>query len=408
MKNYLSLLFLGVLCTLLVACSSGGVSLPATQDVERGPAMVVTANPLASKAGADVLAAGGSAVDAAIAIEAVLSLVEPQSSGLGGGGFLVYFNNETNDITSYDGRETAPMSAKADRFMLPSGEKMGYLNAKHSGLSTGVPGMVSMLSLAHQDHGKLPWSSLFDAARHHATVGFEVSPRLHGMIQRFGKYLPKTAEEGPTEAWDYFHLNDGQPLPVGHVLKNSDYADALGLIAADPANFYSGALAQQIVAEVNKAPRAGNMELSDLTAYSAERQNALCTAFRAGQLCGPPPPSSWLAVAMVMGILHSADAFSEQGAEDPANWALFGEAQRLAYADRDRYVADSRQVIVPITGLLHPDYLALRGVKGEMPCGGRNRAFTASSQPWQKRLRRRCRYRHSRTRRRGWPARSSE
>ncbi len=322
--------------------------------------MVVTANPLASKAGADVLAAGGSAVDAAIAIEAVLSLVEPQSSGLAGGGFLVHFDNDTNSLRVYDGRETAPQSAEADRFLLNDGSKMGYLDAKHSGLSTGVPGAVSMLSLAHQDHGRLPWADLFGAAKQHASEGFQVSPRLHGMIQRFGKYLPKETNDGPTDAWEYFHTEDGEPLPIGHLLRNPDYAAALELIAADPRNFYTGKLAAEIVAKVNTAPRAGGMTLDDLAKFSAVKRNALCAPYRDMQLCGPPPPSSWLAVAMTMGILEKLDGFSSAGVEDPDNWALFGEAQRLAYADRDRYVADAEQVMVPVGGLLHPDYLALR------------------------------------------------
>lgn len=349
---------------LLTACSNQGVSLkPPSVGSAKTPAMIVTANPLATKAGADIIRAGGSAVDAAIAIEAVLSLVEPQSSGLAGGAFLVHFENRTNLLSVYDGRETAPASAQADRFLLEDGKKMGYLDAKHSGLSTGVPGVISMLQLAHKDHGNLPWGPHFDSAKKLARDGFEISPRLHGMIQRFGKYLPKQESEGPTEAYQYFHDAQGNPLPVGHRLQNLKYAETLDLIAENPDAFYQGELARKIVAEVNKSPRAGDMSLSDLNNFTAKRRAAICSPYKALKLCGPPPPSSWLAVAMTMGIIEHTDGFSNSGASDPENWALFGEAQRLAYADRDRFVADAEKAIVPVAGMLHPDYLALRAAE---------------------------------------------
>lgn len=354
-------IFSVLLWVLLSACTSSNfVGSGAGGEPTRAPGIVVTANPLATKAGAAILAAGGSAVDSAIAIEAVLSLVEPQSSGLAGGAFMVYFHNDTNALSVYDGRETAPASAKSDRFLLADGKPMAYLDAKHSGLSTGVPGMVSMLQLAHEDHGRLPWASLFDAAKKHANDGFNVSPRLHGMIQRFGKYLPQDPAEGPVDAWQYFHDDQGDALPVGYLLRNPEYAQALETIARNPEDFYSGNIAKKIVDTVNQAPRAGGMALSDLANFSAVRRNALCTSYRKMQLCGPPPPSSWLAVAMTMGILEKLDGFSPAGADDPKNWRLFGEAQRLAYADRDHYVADPDQVIVPIAGLLNPNYLAQR------------------------------------------------
>lgn len=343
----------------LTACHSDGITVPANSGDDNSPAMIVTANPLATRAGADIIRAGGSAVDAAIAIEAVLSLVEPQSSGLGGGGFMVYFENATNTLSVYNGRETAPASATPDRFLV-DGKKMGYLDAKHSGLSTGVPGMVSMLQLAHRDYGVLPWQGLFDAAHALARDGFEISPRLHGMINRFGPYLPKDPALGPTDVYNYLHDDDGVALPVGHVLKNPAYAATLETIAANPTDFYSGELAQEIVTAVNTAPRAGGITLTDLENYSAQRETALCMPYRDLELCGPPPPSSWLAVAMIMGIIERAPEFGSGGADEPKNWSLFAEAQRLAYADRDRYVADSQQVMVPIAGMLHPDYLALR------------------------------------------------
>lgn len=326
-------------------------------------AMVVTANPHASKAGAEVLRLGGSAVDAAIAIEAVLSLVEPQSSGLGGGAFMVHFDNETKKLAVYDGRETAPQSATPEMFLTASGERMPYFDAKHSGISSGVPGMISMLKLAHQDHGKITWGAHFDYAKRLASQGFEISPRLHGMLKRMSKYLPKTLEEGPIDAYEYFYDEAGEPLPAGHLLKNPQYAAALELISADPDAFYNGPLADEIVAVTNQAPRASGMSLEDISSFAAVRRSVLCSPYKGLQVCGPPPPSSWLAVAMILGILENGPAFSEGGADDPKNWSLFGEAQRLAYADRDHYVADADMVMVPVKGLLHQDYLALRSAE---------------------------------------------
>jgi gamma-glutamyltranspeptidase/glutathione hydrolase len=322
--------------------------------------MVVTANPLASKAGAEILRAGGSAVDAAIAIEAVLSLVEPQSSGLGGGGFMLHFDNATNTMAVYDGRETAPALVSETMFLDESGESIGFLNAKNSGLSTGVPGMVAMLSLAHRDHGKLPWGPHFDRAKQLATDGFEVSPRLHGMIKRFGKYIPSTLDQGPLDAHRYFFKQGGQPLAVGDLRTNSEYAAALDLIAANPRAFYDGPLAEKIVQQTSQAPRAGSLSLDDLRNYKAQKREALCTPFKATLLCGPPPSSSWVAVGQIMGLLENLTSASNGGVDDAKNWALFAEAQRLAYADRDQYVADDQFVDVPLEGMLNAEYLSQR------------------------------------------------
>lgn len=350
-----------VIAIAVVACATNSEtkSIVKKSEVELGQAMVVTANPLASKVGAEILIKGGSAVDAAIAIEAVLSLVEPQSSGLAGGGFLVYYDNKTKQVTSYNGRETAPASATVDMF-IDGEKKMGFLNAKHSGLSTGVPGVVAMLALAHQDHGSLEWGVHFDRAKQLASDGFAVSPRLHGMISRFGKYLPKTPDEGPTEAYQYFHNQDGSPLAVGHILKNPAYAKALDSIAKNPKNFYRGEVADAILKQVSLSPRAGAMTKQDLLNYKAKRQIAVCLDYKETSLCGPPPPSSWIAVGMIMGILEKSTGFSDKGVADIDNWRLFTEAQRLAYADRDRYVADPNTVMVPMRGLSNQDYLAKR------------------------------------------------
>ncbi len=237
---------------------------------------------------------------------------------------------------------------------------MRFLDAKNSGLSTGVPGLLAMLSLAHEDQGLLEWSSLFDRAAQLATDGFNISPRLNGMLERYGKYIPATKEEGPTEAHEYFFGDNGQPHPVGHLLKNPDYAHTLKLIAADVSAFHKGTIAAQIAEMVQRPPRAGTLTVEDIAGYQAVKHQALCQPYKDVQVCGAPPPSSWVAVGMILGILENSHGFSEKGAEDPMNWALFAQAQQLAYADRDQYVADTRQVDVPLQGLLHPDYLAQR------------------------------------------------
>ena len=322
--------------------------------------MVVTANPLASKAGADVLRAGGSAVDAAIAIEAVLSLVEPQSSGLAGGAFMVHFDNATNKLDVYDGREAAPNGATERMFLNQEGESIGFLNAKNSGLSTGVPGVVAMLALAHQDHGKLAWGTHFAGASKLANEGFAISPRLAGMIERFGKYIPSTEDQGPTDAYNYFFDDNGQPKVAGDVLINKPYAKTLEAISLDPAAFYRGSIAKEIVAQTSAQPRNGTLSLNDLEQYQSLKKQALCAPYKNKLLCGPPPASSWVAVGEIMGLLEHGAAFSSAGSDDVRNWVMFAQAQRLAYADRDQYVADNQFADVPLDGLLNSEYLKQR------------------------------------------------
>ena len=342
--------------------------------------MVATANPHATKAGLEVLRSGGSAVDAAVAIAAVLSLVEPQSSGLAGGAFMVHFENDTKTVAVYDGRETAPGLIDENLFIGSDGKALGYFDAKNSGLSTGVPGAVAMLSLAHAEHGSLQWSSLFESAEHLAMHGFEISPRLHGMIERFSPYIPKTIDEGPTDAWRYFYDANGQPRPVGYLLKNPEYVSTLETIASDPDNFYQGKLAADIVSMVGQSPRAGRLSLDDMANYQAIKREAVCMPYREMQLCGPPPPSSWVTVGHIMGLLDVKNAFSADGANDSKNWALFADAQRLAYADRDQYVADNDHVPVPLSGMMNPDYIDLRA-----SLVNRGEAIPAVSfgNPWQ-------------------------
>jgi len=347
---------------ILTACSS--VDNTSHQSAKAKPAkrtgMVVTANPHASKVGADILRAGGSAVDAAVAIEAVLSLVEPQSSGLGGGGFMVHFDNQSKQVTVYDGRETAPMNSTDRMFLNDEGESIGFLNAKNSGLSTGVPGVVSMLALAHAEHGELEWGVLFERAKQLALDGFAISPRLHNFIVRFGKYIPDTIDKGPLDAHQYFFDAEGQPLAVGALRTNPAYAQTLTKIAQDPANFYAGSIAQEIVTQTQQTPRAGRLSLSDMASYQAQKRAALCAPYRDKTLCGPPPASSWVAVGAIAGLMEHGPKFDEQAAKSAKNWAIFAEAQRLAYADRDQFVGDSQFVEVPLDGLLDSDYLRQR------------------------------------------------
>lgn len=361
-------LLLALLSTsvLLCACnkysSTNTDAKPDTSTLSPSPsqAMVVTANPLATEAGLEILRAGGSAVDAAIAIESVLSLVEPQSSGLAGGAFMVHYDSETKSLAVYDGRETAPATATPDMFLLEDGSKMGFLQAKNSGLSTGAPGVLAMLSMAHQEHGTLEWKSLFTKASQLAKDGFEISPRLHGMISRFGKYIPSTPEEGPTDAYQYFFDADGNPYPVGHVLKNPDYAETLAVIANNVNDFYTGDIAKEIAEMVQQPPRAGRLTAEDIAGYRPVKREALCQPYRHTQICGAPPPSSWLAVGMIMGILENGPKPSAEGPSDPNNWALMAQAQQLAYADRDQFIGDPAFVNMPIDGMLNPEYLAKR------------------------------------------------
>lgn len=358
------LLALGVLSATLLGCGSAEkpTELQTEQKIEasKQQAMVVTANPHATAAGLEVLKAGGSAVDAAIAIESVLSLVEPQSSGLAGGAFMVHYDSETKSLAVYDGRESAPSGATPDMFLLENGESMPFIQAKTSGLSTGVPGVLAMLSMAHKEQGILEWDSLFSYASKLANEGFEISPRLHGMLERFGKYIPSTPEEGPTDAFEYFYDEAGVAHPEGYLLKNPAYAKTLEIIAKDPTEFYQGEIAKEIAAMVQREPRAGSLTAEDIAAYKPVKRAALCQDYRDTQICGAPPPSSWLAVGMIMGILENGPRPSAAGPDDPKNWAVMAQAQQLAYADRDQFIADPNFVDMPVKGMLNKEYLAKR------------------------------------------------
>jgi gamma-glutamyltranspeptidase/glutathione hydrolase len=316
-------------------------------------ALVAAANPLAAEAGLEVLRRGGSAVDAAVAIQAVLGLVEPQSSGLGGGAFIAHYDAETRQVTVYDGRETAPAGARPDMFLGPDGEPLPYARAVTSGRATGAPGVVPALHAAWEDHGQLPWSALFGAAERLAEDGFVVSPRL----ARFAAgSFPQNALP---DVRAYFRKADGTPVVAGDVLKNPAYARTVRALAADPRALHRGAIGRAIVEKTRQEPLPGTLTEADLAAYQARVREAVCTAYRVWIVCAPPPPSSGVAVLQALELLERTPAILE-GRDSPAAWLALGEAQRLMYADRDRYVGDPAFVEVPVAGLLDPAYLDAR------------------------------------------------
>jgi gamma-glutamyltranspeptidase/glutathione hydrolase len=314
----------------------------------------IAANPLATQAGLNVLKRGGSAVDAAIAIQAMLSFVEPQSSGIGGGAFMTYFDASTGKITVYDGREVAPAQAVATMFLDSSGKPLPFNTAVLSGRATGVPGAVKMLALAHQTHGKLPWNSLFGDAERTADQGFIVSPRLARMIHA------DFAENHAPDVTRYFSKPDGSLLNAGDRLVNKPYADFLRRLAAQgPAALYTGSTAARIVARTRAEPLAGSMTMADLANYKPVKREPVCGHYRIYTLCAPPPPASGVGLIELMQILENTDIAS-RGPNDPQAWYLFGEASRLMYADRDRYVGDPAFVKVPVAGLIDPAYASAR------------------------------------------------
>lgn len=317
--------------------------------------MAAVANPLAANAAADVLRRGGSAVDAAITAQLVLTLVEPQSSGIGGGAFMLHYEASTKDVAAYDGRETAPAAATEELFLKPDGSPMKFFEAVVGGRSVGAPGVLRMLEMAHRDHGRLPWTDLFEPAIKLADSGFKVSPRLNMLIGR-DKHLGTQAA-----ARRYFYSADGSPRAVGEVLRNPEYANVLRMIARDGADaFYRGPLAREIVAAVHAAKNSGLLSEEDLASYRAVRREAICRPYRKMRVCGMPPPTSGgVTTLQILGILDNVDlAGLAPGSAKAVH--LISEASRLAYADRALYLADSDFVTVPVTGLLDTNYLRSR------------------------------------------------
>lgn len=314
-------------------------------------AMVAAANPLAVQAGLKVLKAGGAAIDAAIATQAVLGLVEPQSSGLGGGAFMVYYDARTRTTTAYDGRETAPAGASPEMFLDADGKPLSRATAILSGRSTGVPGAIAMLSLAHKDHGAKPWRDLFGDAEQLADDGFKVSPRLAGMI------AGKAPQASAPDMVAYFTNPDGSRMKAGDVLKNAAYAATLRKLAAEgPSALLAGPIAEDIVKRVHDDPIPGTLSLADMAAYRPHEAPALCRPYRVWTVCTPNDPSGGSALLEGLGILERTD-IATRGPNDPRAWLEFAAAEQLMYADRDQYIADPAFVTVPTAGLLDPAYL---------------------------------------------------
>ncbi len=327
---------------------------PAAQQAVQHTAIVAAANPLAADAGVEILRRGGNAADAAVAIQAMLGLVEPQSSGVGGGAFMLYYDAASGVVSALDGREKAPAGATPDMFLDEDGKPMSYLQAVRTGRSTGVPGAIAMLSMAHARLGKLPWRELFAPAIRTATEGFRVSPRLAGYLAP-DFVLPATAE-----VRSLFARADGQPLQAGDLFRNPQYAHTLRRIAAEgPRALYEGSIAAQIVARIHEQPTPGTMTLRDLSAYRADWERPLCRPYREYSVCVPPPPSSGVNLLQLLTMLDDTD-IAKRGPTDPQAWFLFAQASRLMYADRDRYVADPAFIPVPVSKLLDPSYLSER------------------------------------------------
>jgi gamma-glutamyltranspeptidase/glutathione hydrolase len=355
----------------LAACGSAQIPVAqASTQVAAAEPFAIAANPLATQAGLNVLKRGGSAVDAAVAIQAMLSLVEPQSSGLGGGAFMTYFDARTGKISVYDGREVAPAQATSSMFLDAAGKPLPFDAAVISGRATGVPGAVKMLGLAHHEHGKLPWSSLFADAERTADQGFIVSPRLERMIHA------DYAENHAPDVIAYFSKPDGSLLNAGDRLVNKPYAEVLRRLAAQgPAALYTGSTAAKIVARTRSEPLAGSMTMSDLANYKVIKRDPVCGRYRIYALCAPPPPSSGVGLIELMQILQYTD-IAARGPNDPQAWYLFAEASRLMYADRDRYVGDPAFVKVPVAGLIDRAYAAqrarlIRSTAGPPPMPGK-------------------------------------
>lgn len=375
-----SLFLTGASALFLVACqqASNGTEADVAEappvveeDLWTNGAMVAAADPRAVEAGLEALRNGGHAVDAAIAVHTVLGLVEPQSSGIGGGGFMVVYERESGDITVYDGRETAPMAIDENLFV-EDGEVLGFLSAWQSGKSAGVPGAIALYKTAHDAHGKNEWASNFQAAIELAEEGFIVSPRLAGVIGDARIRQFTRLDEHPVSAAYFFP--DGEPLAEGAVRDNPDYAETLRRVATDGIEtFYTGENAEAIVATLAEAPRPSAMTVEDIAAYQVKVRPPLCGNWRDYRICSAPPPSSGGVTQNSIPGLYDR-LLPEEAADAFAPIRSFVDAQRLAYADRDHYVADADFVQVPAMDLINPDYLDIRATEvfepGAMPTPG--------------------------------------
>ena len=336
---------------LVAACASSSAPQPG---LPRGEAMAATADPRGTEAALEILRAGGSAVDAAIAAELVLGLVEPQSSGIGGGGFLIFYDAQTEAISGYDGRERAPADATPDMFLDAHGEPLDFYDAQASGLSIGTPMLMQMLKLAHDDHGRLPWTRLFEPAIRLAEEGFAISPMVAGFL-RLNEHEVRMRQDPQARA--YFYDASGNPWPAGHVLRNPAYAQTMRALAAQgPRAMTEGPIAQSIVDAARRGPRAGTLTLQDLRAAEAQRFDPICAPYRVYRVCTAAPPSSANAMLAILGLYERArpDPVGPSSADD---WSAYLWASRLAYADRDHYMADDEFVQTPTQEMIAPAYL---------------------------------------------------
>lgn len=346
---------------MLSACGKTDVSsapeFTIAKTESKSAGMVASANPLATQAGVDILKAGGSAVDAAIAVQAMLGLVEPQSSGLGGGAFMVVYDPVTAKVWSYNGREKAPAAVTPEMFLdSETKEPLRRFDGIASGISTGVPGAVVMLHKAHEDYGQLDWGPQMEPAIKVAEDGFKVSPRMAGITARMGRFVLKNDKR----AREYFYLEDGTTtIPEGFQRDNQPYAATLRAIQKNPRALLEGPIAEEIIRVTREAPKPGTLTLEDMAGYQAQKTEALCSTYRAHIVCGAQPPSSGpVAVQSILRTLENFDmAALGQSAE---GWHAFAEASFLAYADRDKYVGDPDFVTVETGLMLDKDYLKSR------------------------------------------------
>jgi len=356
----------------VAACAApAAAQLPLRTKVATTQEIVVSANPLASQAGAQVLRDGGNAIDAAIATEAVLGLVEPQATGIGGGGFLLYYDAATKRVTSFDGRETAPAAAGKSYLLNPAGQPLDFKAAVLSGRSVGVPGTVNLWDMVSRKHGSKPLAAALQPAVDLATAGFAISPRLASSINDY-----KTALAQDANAKAYFLNADGTGKPAGTLLRNPAYADVLSQVAsAGPRAFYQGPVAQHIAAAVaddDRAGGAGSMTAADLAGYQAVERTPVCGNYRAYVVCSMGPPSSGgIAELQILGMLGHVD-LAAFGPNDVRTVHAFLQANRLAFADRNLYVADPAFAAVPTAGLIDPAYIGARAAlltTGALPPG---------------------------------------
>ncbi|MGF1900415.1 gamma-glutamyltransferase [Aliivibrio sifiae] len=339
--------------------------------------MIASANPYASEAGAKMLRKGGNAIDAMVATQLVLGLVEPQSSGIGGGAFLVYWDAKQQELTTFDGRETAPLEVAPQLFQDDKGQPLKFYDAVVGGRSVGTPGTIKLMWDTHQKLGKLDWKALFEPAIELATNGFTVSPRLAKLVDNDQEFLQRSPA-----AKAYFFNQDGSPIKAGQQLKNPDYAKTLQAISEQGAvAFYQGKIAQDIVNTVrNETSNPGVLNLIDFTAYQVKEREPVCAPYRQYSICGMGPPSSGaLALGQIMGVL-SHYPISSMGKDNVQSWRLLGDASRLAFADRGKYMADSDYVPMPTQGLLDSNYLEKRAelLKGKNALT----KTSAGSPPW--------------------------